>query len=497
MPTPLKQPIPLSALNEWSGVSATPPKRTSFIDMMQHIADLVILADICLMLLCGYISYQYRYAPHALTGVYLVSLVAGTLLFAAISYACGVYEPTRLCSFKRQMVPFAFAHVLTPTALITGLFFTHLASAFSRIWIGLWFTGAFFTMLLLRVILMQWTAKKFKEGAYARQIVLVGSHEKTQLMLDRLSAENSARQIVGVCILDGLDEAAPVEMIGVPEGAVRITRIEDLADYCRIAQVDEVIITSDLEKNPNATAILSSMEPLACSVKYCIPGYFFSRPLADVELLNHIPIVTIFRSPLKGRQILLKRVADIIFSLILLIVLSPLLLTIAALVALDGQGHILFWQRRHGFGGNEFSILKFRSMRVMKTQETQVVQATRDDDRTTRIGRFIRRTSLDELPQLLNVLKGDMSLVGPRPHALSHNHYYQNLISSYAMRHRIKPGITGLAQVNGCRGATETVEKMQRRVEHDLYYIENWSLWLDVKILVQTAFTFLWNKNAY
>jgi putative colanic acid biosynthesis UDP-glucose lipid carrier transferase len=177
-----------------------------------------------------------------------------------------------------------------------------------------------------------------------------------------------------------------------------------------------------------------------------------------------------------------------------IIVFSPLLLAIAIAVKLSSPGPIIFKQQRHGWNGKIINVWKFRSMRVHDDQHVQ--QASRQDSRITAVGRFIRRTSIDELPQLFNVLQGHMALVGPRPHAVAHNDYYTGKISAYMARHRIKPGITGLAQISGCRGETETIDKMQKRVEIDLAYINNWSLWLDIKILIKTPFTLL-SKDIY
>lgn len=191
---------------------------------------------------------------------------------------------------------------------------------------------------------------------------------------------------------------------------------------------------------------------------------------------------------------LLKAAMDRSVTLVTLIAISPLLLIIAALVKLSSPGPVLFKQRRHGWNGRLIEVWKFRSMRIH--HDPKVRQATRDNPRITPIGRFLRRTSLDELPQFFNVLQGHMSLVGPRPHALAHNDYYTGKIDTYMARHRIKPGITGLAQVSGCRGETETLEKMQKRVELDLAYINNWSLWLDIKILLKTPLTLL-AKDIY
>ncbi|MFV8818148.1 undecaprenyl-phosphate glucose phosphotransferase [Haliea sp. E17] len=223
-----------------------------------------------------------------------------------------------------------------------------------------------------------------------------------------------------------------------------------------------------------------------------------------LKLLNHgvkevagVPLLSLSESPMaRESQVLVKSLMDISVASIALLLLSPLMIGVAAAVKLTSPGPVFFRQQRHGWDGRIIEVLKFRSMHVHSEDTGNLTQACRGDSRVTPVGRFIRRTSIDELPQLFNVLGGSMSLVGPRPHALQHNEYYASLIQSYMVRHRIKPGITGLAQVNGCRGETEQVEKMMRRVEYDIDYINRWSVWLDIKVLVKTPFT-LFSKDIY
>ncbi|HBX2594003.1 TPA: exopolysaccharide biosynthesis polyprenyl glycosylphosphotransferase, partial [Klebsiella pneumoniae] len=201
-------------------------------------------------------------------------------------------------------------------------------------------------------------------------------------------------------------------------------------------------------------------------------------------------------SPLSGINMVFKRLEDIIVSLSILIVISPVLLIIACAVKFTSPGPVIFRQIRYGMDGKSIKVWKFRSMTVMEN-DNNVTQATKHDLRVTKVGKFLRRTSLDELPQFFNVLFGQMSVVGPRPHAVSHNEQYRTLIKGYMLRHKVKPGITGLAQVNGWRGETDTLDKMQKRVEYDLLYIRNWSIWLDLKIIFLTIFKGFVNKSAY
>lgn len=222
-----------------------------------------------------------------------------------------------------------------------------------------------------------------------------------------------------------------------------------------------------------------------------------------VSLVNHsvkemagVPLISLSETPLNGGAALAKDLMDKTLAVIALIVASPIMLLTVVAIKLTSPGPILFKQPRHGWDGRVLEIYKFRSMKIHEEQAGQVTQAKKDDNRITPVGRFIRRTSIDELPQLFNVLGGSMSLVGPRPHAIAHNEFYKDQIKSYMLRHRIKPGLTGLAQVNGYRGETDTLDKMEARVKYDLAYINNWSIWLDIEILFRTIFV-LFGKNAY
>ncbi|MBF0238873.1 MAG: exopolysaccharide biosynthesis polyprenyl glycosylphosphotransferase [SAR324 cluster bacterium] len=202
-------------------------------------------------------------------------------------------------------------------------------------------------------------------------------------------------------------------------------------------------------------------------------------------------------TPIAGVNRIVKGFEDRIFAFLILLLISPLMLAVAIGVKLSSPGPVFFKQKRHGWNGKEVEIWKFRSMIVHKEEPGQITQATKNDNRITPFGAFIRRTSLDELPQFINVLQGTMSIVGPRPHAVEHNEAYKDIVDGYMLRHKVKPGITGWAQVNGWRGETDTIDKMKRRVEFDLHYIENWSLWFDIKIIFLTVLRIFFDKNAW
>jgi putative colanic acid biosynthesis UDP-glucose lipid carrier transferase len=228
-----------------------------------------------------------------------------------------------------------------------------------------------------------------------------------------------------------------------------------------------------------------------------VPDFFvFDLIQARFDHVAGIPVVAICESPFVGANGAIKRLSDICLTLMILALIWPVMLVVALAVKLTSPGPILFTQRRYGADGESIVVYKFRSMTVME-DGTQIRQAQKNDQRLTPIGAFIRRTSLDELPQFINVLQGRMSIVGPRPHANAHNELYRTLIKGYMIRHKVKPGITGWAQVSGFRGETDTLEKMEKRISHDLDYLRNWSIWLDLKIIFMTAFSVVRDRNAY
>ena len=246
------------------------------------------------------------------------------------------------------------------------------------------------------------------------------------------------------------------------------------------------------------SAIIDTLRELPVNVYLGADLVGFRLPMRRApEHFEELPLVEVMGRPLAGWGGAQKAVFDYGLGILLTIILLPLLIVIVFAIRLDSKGPALFRQQRYGFVNRVFKIYKFRTMRHLDAQESKIVQATRDDARVTRIGRVLRRLSLDELPQIFNVLNGTMSLVGPRPHAVQHNEEYAKMIRGYFARHRVKPGMTGWAQVNGFRGETDTLEKMQARVQYDIYYVENWSLLFDLKILAMTAVICLTGRNAY
>jgi putative colanic acid biosynthesis UDP-glucose lipid carrier transferase len=272
--------------------------------------------------------------------------------------------------------------------------------------------------------------------------------------------------------------------------------LERLADYARANRVDVIYIALPMASQPRILKLLEDLRDTTASI-YFVPDIFVSDLIqARVDSIGGLPVVAVCETPFFGINGLVKVASDYVLAAAILVLISPLMLAIALGVKLSSRGPVLFKQRRYGVDGRKIVVYKFRSMTVAEDGDV-VRQATRNDSRVTRFGAFLRKSSLDELPQFINVLQGRMSVVGPRPHAIAHNELYRKLIRGYMIRHKVRPGITGLAQVNGFRGETDTVEKMKARVEYDLEYLRHWSLLLDLQIILKTFLVVLRKQNAY
>jgi len=286
---------------------------------------------------------------------------------------------------------------------------------------------------------------------------------------------------------DRLEDIEPREMLG---------SVEELPAYVKRNHVDIIYITLPMASQPRIMRLLDELHDTTASIYFCPDIFLVDLIQARMDTIGGIPVLAVCETPFYGTNAFVKRLSDIVIGGMILIAISPLLALIAAGVKLSSPGPAFFKQRRYGLDGREILVYKFRSMRCMD-DGVVVKQATKSDDRVTPFGAFIRRTSLDELPQFINVIQGRMSIVGPRPHAVAHNEQYRKLIKSYMIRHKVRPGITGWAQVNGLRGETETVDKMKARIEYDLDYLRHWSLKLDLQIIWRTLFVVWKKQNAY
>jgi len=324
-----------------------------------------------------------------------------------------------------------------------------------------------------------------------RSAVIIGANEIGR----RLANEFTTRKHLAVDFMGFFDDRGLDRLGELPHGRM-LGRIEQVAEHIRQAHIDAIFIALPMASQPRILKLLEDLKDSTLSI-YFVPDIFITDLIqARVDEIGNMPVVAVRDTPFKGLNGLVKRLSDIVFASLILILITPIMLAVAVAVHYSSPGPILFRQRRYGLDGKEIIVYKFRSMTVCEDGH-EVVQATRDDNRVTRVGAFIRRTSLDELPQFINVLQGRMSVVGPRPHAVAHNELYRKVIKGYMVRHKVKPGITGLAQVNGYRGETDTVEKMQKRIEYDLEYLRKWSLHLDMEIILRTIGVLIRDKHAY
>lgn len=276
----------------------------------------------------------------------------------------------------------------------------------------------------------------------------------------------------------------------------RLGGLTDVVPYVRKHNIEMVFISLPMSSQPRIQKLMDELPDTTTSIYFLPDIYIFDLMQARFEYIGDVPVVAMNESPFTGIDGVVKSISDFVLALLIIILLSPVLAGIALAVKITSPGPVIFKQRRYGLNGEEIMVYKFRSMTVTEDGEN-IEQAKQNDQRFTKIGGFLRRTSLDELPQFFNVLQGRMSIVGPRPHAVAHNELYRKLIKGYMLRHKAKPGITGWAQVNGWRGETETLEKMKARIEHDLYYLKHWSIWLDLWIILKTVWIVLRKENAY
>lgn len=326
---------------------------------------------------------------------------------------------------------------------------------------------------------------------HARRAVLAGKNEQGIDLARRLSADVYSN----VSLLGFFDDRQPERLAHGMEYPL-LGKIMDLPQYAKNHQVDVIYLSLPMASQSRILALLEALRDTTSSI-YFVPDTFVTDLIQGrVDTVGGVPVVAVCETPFTGLNGVIKRASDIALAFLILLLVSPLLLLIALCIKLDSPGPVVFRQRRYGLDGHEIVVYKFRSMTVSDDGDT-IEQARKGDRRLTAAGAFLRRTSLDELPQFVNVLQGRMSIVGPRPHAVAHNEMYRKLIKGYMLRHKVRPGITGWAQVNGFRGETETLEKMKARIDCDLEYLRNWSLRLDLYIIAKTVWVVLRPENAY
>ncbi len=425
---------------------------------------------------------------------YAVAAALAVALFFVAGEATGMYRSARATPMKTTAARVWGTWAIVLPGLLVAAFFTKLSTEFSRVATLIWFVLAPSALTVWRVGLRLALQEIRWRGANSRTVAIAGLSQNGA----RLAKEIQATPWAGLK-LRGFYDDRDRRSGRVHEGGgdwLIVGSFRKLVEDARAGRVDIVYVALPLCAEPRIRQLVRELADTTASV-HVVADLFVSDLLRSRwSAVGEVPVLSVFDAPFHGVDGWLKRVEDVVIGSLILIVIAVPMLLVAAAVKLTSKGPAIFKQRRYGLDGRDIIVWKFRTMTVCEDGD-RVTQAKRGDARLTPIGAFLRRTSLDELPQFIQVLRGDMSIVGPRPHAVAHNEEYRGKITGYMLRHKVKPGITGWAQVNGWRGETDTLEKMRKRIEHDLEYIRNWELVLDLKIILLTVFGRKARRNAY
>ncbi|WP_420134038.1 undecaprenyl-phosphate glucose phosphotransferase [Rhodopseudomonas sp.] len=459
------------------------------------IERLLPVADGVISVLCG-VACVLFYDLFPATGPFTIETYASASLLIGVNFCLLMmlqdgYRVQNLVELPQQIKMTIATWTAVFAALLAIAFAMKVSGEFSRGVTLSMFVVGLIALLGWKALVSRLTIYALQSGAFANGRVVVISESDMHKSSDALlELRRHGYRVSRTLEINAHDLTSPLMMSAIAP------RLSELVGYCRQNRIDQILLLMRWDRQNAIDSLLDILKILPIPV-YLVPDANVSRFLS-YPLVNAGSTWTaeLRRAPLSWSERAVKRVIDIIGALVALVVFAPVMLVAAALIKLGSPGPVFFRQTRNGFTGRDFKIFKFRTMRVLE-DGPKIVQATRNDPRVTWIGAWLRKTSIDELPQLFNVLKGEMSLVGPRPHATAHNSEYEQIIANYAFRHHVKPGITGLAQVNGYRGETNTLELMQMRVEYDLSYIDNWSVMLDIAILLKTLLVGFHQPSAY
>ena len=438
--------------------------------------------------LCGLFAYYLRYESFAIEFNHGILLLLGMVVIANVMALGGVYDPGYLGTFRAQLIKVVAGWAATICILLVLAFFDKITDQYSRLWIAYWFVAGASLSVAARLAAAAYFDHRRRAGNLSIKVAIVGRDPFAQHVMRQITWPGDIDvKVVGVFAPE-LEGSGAVASDATVDGLMRLARR---------THIDEIIIHLPEQRDADFSKVLWKLSELPVNVNLCPDLSDLPISPRKLTVLQQTFMINIAERPFSGWSAVAKRVEDIVLSSLLLLLFAPLMLIIALLIKLDSPGPALFRQRRWGFNNNLITVYKFRTMTAEASNDATAPQARRNDPRITRVGKFLRRTSLDELPQLLNVLKGEMSLVGPRPHPITLNERFAAVIDGYLRRHRVKPGITGWAQVNGWRGETASDEAMHQRVKYDLEYIENWSLAFDFWILLRTTFSGFVHRNAF
>lgn len=423
----------------------------------------------------------------------LAAGAAAVVIYFLVAEISGMYRSWRGVTTEREITCATLTWIYTVPVLMTIAYLSDRMAILPRDATMVWFFTAPLSIAACRIFIRLVQHGLRERGLNTRGCAIVGV---TELGFN-LARNVEANPNLGLKIVGFFDDRPSERTPDMPSDVGhRLGNISELVKEAQAGRVTQIYITLPLRAEDRVKEVLNQLADTTASV-YIVPDFFVFELLhSRWTNIGGLPVVSVFDNPFYGVDGLVKRAADLVLATLFLTIAAVPMMLVALAIKLTSSGPVFFRQKRYGLDGREIRVWKFRTMKVCEDGAT-VTQATRNDDRVTRIGRLLRRTSIDELPQLFNVIDGSMSLVGPRPHASTHNEQFRKMIQGYMLRHKVKPGITGLAQVNGWRGETDTLYKMKKRVEFDHQYIREWSPWGDIKILVKTVFTAFSSPNAF
>jgi Undecaprenyl-phosphate glucose phosphotransferase len=431
-------------------------------------------------------SWQYFAVPG------LTALVAGSGF-----QMLGLYSVPALTAMGKHLPRLLLGWVAALALLIAAMFFLKTGPDFSRVWLALWFVTGFTALVIGRAVARRTTVRAVAEGRFARRAVIYGSGPNAEKLLTALEAD--AASDIRICGL--FDDRDLVRNGGAVLGYPMLGDTDQMIAFCRNNRVDMVLVALPMSAEARVADLMRHIHILPADIRIAAIASQLKLAPHTYSYVGNVPMLDLSIKPISDWGILAKSLFDKTFAALALLVFSPVMALVALAIRLESKGPVLFKQKRYGFNNELIEVYKFRSMFTDRCDAQASQLVTKNDPRVTRVGRLIRKSSLDELPQFFNVLTGQLSLVGPRPHAMqakAADTLYPDVVDGYFARHKVKPGITGWAQINGWRGETDTPEKIQKRVEFDLYYIEHWSLWFDIQILAKTPASLLSQRaNAY
>ena len=458
---------------------------------MVRIGDLLGLAAIAFL-----IRHFYLAGTGEPFVIYAAAVALGTALCLTFTQAIDGYHVSVLRQFLPQFTKVFAGFTFAMMMLVLVGFFLKISTEYSRVWFGSWYALGIAFLIVYRTAVSIYVRRAVSSGRLERRAVIVGGGMPAAELIRSLEAQRDTDIRICGIFDDRSGERSPAIVAGYP----KLGTVPELVEFARKARIDMLIVSLPLSAEQRVLQLLKRLWVLPVDIRLSAHTNKLRFRPRSYTYEGSVPFLDLFERPIANWDAISKRIFDIVFSLIAIALLAPLMLVTAIAIRLESKGPVIFRQKRFGFNNEVIEVLKFRSMYADKTDPDAKQVVTRNDPRVTRVGRFIRKTSIDELPQLYNVLKGELSLVGPRPHAVNahtQNRLWDEVVDGYFARHKVRPGVTGWAQIHGWRGEVDSEEKIRERVNCDLYYIENWSLLLDLYILLVTPFKLLNTEHAY